>query len=60
MTCTKTMPLERFAKSQRRNAEKARCLKCMKKREEEDVDDSEPDSDDSDDYGYKETWHDIM
>ncbi|KAL0092556.1 hypothetical protein J3Q64DRAFT_1719539 [Phycomyces blakesleeanus] len=52
MTCTKTKPLESFAKVQRKHAEKARCLKCMKKREEEDLDDSEYDSDDdSDPYG---------
>ncbi|KAI9027138.1 hypothetical protein CLU79DRAFT_788620 [Phycomyces nitens] len=52
MTCSKTKPLESFAKVQRKHAEKARCLKCMKKREEEDLDDSEYDSDDdSDPYG---------
>ncbi|SAM03126.1 hypothetical protein [Absidia glauca] len=48
MTCTKHMPLEQFAKSQRKNADRARCLKCMKKREEEDVWASQSDSDDSD------------
>ncbi|KAG0178299.1 hypothetical protein DFQ28_008101 [Apophysomyces sp. BC1034] len=58
MTCTRTKPLEDFAKSQRRNAEKARCLNCMKKREEEHISDSEDVSDDSD--CYNETWHDIM
>ncbi|KAI9316746.1 Stc1 domain-containing protein [Dichotomocladium elegans] len=59
MTCTKTKPLEQFAKNQRRHAEKARCLKCMKKREEEDVQDSDPD-DSSDDEFLHETWHDHM
>ncbi|KAI8335736.1 hypothetical protein BC941DRAFT_338224, partial [Chlamydoabsidia padenii] len=48
MTCAKHMPLEQFAKSQRKHADRARCLKCMKKREEEDVWASESDSDDSD------------
>ncbi|KAI7856113.1 hypothetical protein BDC45DRAFT_72958 [Circinella umbellata] len=62
MTCTKTKPLEQFAKNQRKHAEKARCLKCMKKREDEDMNDSDPDyssDEDSDDPNY-ETWHDIM
>ncbi|KAI8987021.1 Stc1 domain-containing protein [Pilobolus umbonatus] len=48
MICSKTKPLEQFAKSQRRNAEKARCMKCIKKREEEDVWASDPDTDEDD------------
>ncbi|CAO3685834.1 unnamed protein product [Rhizopus stolonifer] len=51
MICAKTQPLEKFAKSQRRNAEKARCIKCIKKREEEDVWASEPDTDSDDEFG---------
>lgn len=73
MICSKTQPLDKFAKvillkkkkisapsdviftctkkSQRRNAEKARCIKCIKKREEEDVWASDPDSDSDDEYG---------
>ncbi|KAG2194237.1 hypothetical protein INT47_005705 [Mucor saturninus] len=51
MICSKTQPLDKFAKSQRRNAEKARCIKCIKKREEEDVWASDPDSDSEDEYG---------
>ncbi|CAO3592324.1 unnamed protein product [Absidia cylindrospora] len=50
MTCAKDMPLERFAKSQRKHSDRARCLKCMKKREEEDVWASESDSDSSGDW----------
>jgi len=57
MICTKTKPLEGFAKAQRRNAEKARCLACMKKYHEEDIYDSE---EDSDDYGDGETWNDVL
>ncbi|KAL1928646.1 hypothetical protein VTP01DRAFT_2432 [Rhizomucor pusillus] len=57
MICTLKKPKEQFAKNQRRNAERARCLKCMKKREEEDVHDSEPDDSSDDDYG-NETWYD--
>ncbi|KAM3578322.1 hypothetical protein VKS41_009264 [Umbelopsis sp. WA50703] len=53
MVCTKTKPLEGFAKAQRRNAEKARCLICMQKYHDEDIYDSE---EDSDDYGDGETW----
>ncbi|KAI8085143.1 uncharacterized protein BX664DRAFT_338620 [Halteromyces radiatus] len=59
MTCAKHMPLEQFAKSQRKHADRARCLKCMKKREEEDVWCSEPDSDDSDDNN-KGKWDDFL
>ncbi|KAI8890015.1 hypothetical protein K501DRAFT_237674 [Backusella circina FSU 941] len=51
MICSKTKPLEHFAKSQRKNAEKARCILCIKKREEEDVWDSD-DTDSDDDYDY--------
>ncbi|CDH56129.1 hypothetical protein RO3G_16263 [Lichtheimia corymbifera JMRC:FSU:9682] len=58
MTCTKTKPLEQFARNQRRHNEKARCLKCMKKREEEDMNDSDPDYS-SDDDELRETWHDF-
>ncbi|CAG8440211.1 3054_t:CDS:2 [Diversispora eburnea] len=59
MICTKTMLLEKFAKAQRKNAEKARCLDCMKKRNEEDPSDSEDGySDDS--YEKRETWDDIL
>ncbi|GAN10650.1 hypothetical protein MAM1_0381c10194 [Mucor ambiguus] len=50
MICSKTMPLDKFAKSQRKNAEKARCIKCIKKREQEDVWASDPDTDSEDDY----------
>ncbi|KAI7908059.1 Stc1 domain-containing protein [Cokeromyces recurvatus] len=50
MVCSKTQPLDKFAKSQRKNAEKARCLKCIKKREEEDVWASDPDTDSEDDF----------
>ncbi|KAH8552364.1 Stc1 domain-containing protein [Umbelopsis sp. PMI_123] len=57
MTCTKTKQLEDFAKAQRRNAEKARCLACMQKYHDEDIYDSE---EDSDDYGDAETWNDIL
>ncbi|KAG2177735.1 hypothetical protein INT43_002982 [Umbelopsis isabellina] len=53
MVCTKTKPLKGFAKAQRRNAEKARCLICMQKYHDEDIYDSE---EDSDDYGDGETW----
>ncbi|CAG8457541.1 10971_t:CDS:2 [Ambispora gerdemannii] len=63
MLCTKTMPLDDFAKAQRRNAEKARCLKCMAKRKksDEDEDDSAPDTEDDDeDVNYNETWDDIL
>ncbi|RIA96566.1 Stc1 domain-containing protein [Glomus cerebriforme] len=59
MLCTRTKPLEKFAKAQRKNAEKARCLQCMKKREEDDIDDSEPDTEDSD-GSYNETWDDVL
>ncbi|CAO3668245.1 unnamed protein product [Umbelopsis vinacea] len=58
MICTKTKPLEGFAKAQRRNAEKARCLKCMQKYHDEDIYDSEEDSEDYDDH--IETWNDIV
>ncbi|CAG8510845.1 4941_t:CDS:2 [Acaulospora morrowiae] len=65
MICTKTKPLEKFSKAQRRNAEKARCLECMEKRskedelvnEELDTDDYEEDSDDG---PLHETWDDIL
>ncbi|CAO3611446.1 unnamed protein product [Cunninghamella blakesleeana] len=59
MACGKTMALEHFAKSQRKHADRARCLKCMKKREEEDVWASESDSDDSDSNG-KGKWDDFL
>ncbi|CAI2185388.1 1024_t:CDS:2 [Funneliformis geosporum] len=59
MLCTRTMPLEKFAKAQRKNAEKARCSECMIKREEEDIDDSEPEDDDFDGPRY-DTWDDIL
>ncbi|CAG8443734.1 11255_t:CDS:2 [Ambispora leptoticha] len=36
MLCTRTKPLEDFAKAQRKNAEKARCSKCMEKRRKAD------------------------
>ncbi|KAI8977421.1 Stc1 domain-containing protein [Mycotypha africana] len=52
MLCGITKPLDQFAKNQRREAEKARCLKCMKKRAEEDPWATEPDSDDDDDDDY--------
>ncbi|KAI8576622.1 hypothetical protein K450DRAFT_255907 [Umbelopsis ramanniana AG] len=58
MICTKTKKLEDFAKAQRRNAEKARCLACMKKYHDEDIYDSEDDLDD--DYGDGETWNDVL
>ncbi|KAI9366329.1 Stc1 domain-containing protein [Pilaira anomala] len=48
--CSKTQPLDKFAKSQRRNAEKARCIKCNKKREEEDVWASDPETDSDDEF----------
>ncbi|GAA5799543.1 hypothetical protein HPULCUR_004959 [Helicostylum pulchrum] len=48
--CSKTQPLDKFAKSQRRNAEKARCIKCNKKREEEDVWASDPETESEDDF----------
>ncbi|KAI8074689.1 hypothetical protein BC940DRAFT_288845 [Gongronella butleri] len=57
MTCEKVQPLENYAKSQRKHADKARCLKCMKKREEEDVWNSASDSDDSDPEG---KWADFL
>ncbi|OBZ90262.1 hypothetical protein A0J61_01679 [Choanephora cucurbitarum] len=50
MLCSKTKPLDKFAKSQRRNQEKARCMQCIKKREEEDVWASEPDTESDDEY----------
>ncbi|ORZ20209.1 hypothetical protein BCR42DRAFT_408214 [Absidia repens] len=50
MTCGKEMPLERFAKSQRKHADRSRCIKCMKRREDEDVWASESDSDSSGDW----------
>ncbi|KAI8386989.1 hypothetical protein BD560DRAFT_383444 [Blakeslea trispora] len=50
MLCSKTRPLSEFAKSQRRNQEKARCMQCIKKREEEDVWASEPDTESDDEY----------
>ncbi|KAF0424063.1 Stc1 domain-containing protein [Gigaspora rosea] len=59
MVCTKTMPLDKFAKAQRKNAEKARCIECMKKQQDEDTDDSE-DYDESEDGSYNETWDDIL
>ncbi|CAO3611763.1 unnamed protein product [Mucor hiemalis] len=52
MICNKTQPLDKFAKNQRRNAEKARCLKCNKKRDEEDVWASDPDTDSENDYDF--------
>jgi hypothetical protein len=75
MICTKSFPLDKFAKSQRRNAEKARCIECMKKREKEDPNftpsdsDYESDSDEKsgvgkkeedDDNEFGETWHDLV
>ncbi|ORY94846.1 hypothetical protein BCR43DRAFT_494690 [Syncephalastrum racemosum] len=59
-SCTRTKPLESFAKNQRRNAHMARCLKCMKKREEEDVHDSEPDDDSESEGSENETWDDWL
>ncbi|KAI8642569.1 Stc1 domain-containing protein, partial [Parasitella parasitica] len=50
MICSKNLPLDKFAKSQRRNAEKARCIKCIKKREDEDVWASDTETDSDDDY----------
>ncbi|RUP51845.1 Stc1 domain-containing protein [Jimgerdemannia flammicorona] len=45
MICTKTMPLSKFAKAQRKNGERARCMTCLKKKEEEEIEDSEEDDD---------------
>ncbi|CAG8454107.1 9765_t:CDS:2 [Paraglomus brasilianum] len=58
MLCTRTKPLEDFAKAQRKNAEKAKCLSCMKKREKQDLTDSEPDDDSEGEYN--DTWDDIL
>ncbi|CEG73454.1 hypothetical protein RMATCC62417_08833 [Rhizopus microsporus] len=52
MMCNKRQPLDKFAKSQRRNAEKARCRKCIEKREKEDVWASDPDTDSDDEYDF--------
>ncbi|KAG1148486.1 hypothetical protein G6F37_006486 [Rhizopus arrhizus] len=52
MICAKTQPLEKFAKLQRRNAEKARCMKCIKKREEEDVWASESDTESEKEFDF--------
>ncbi|KAI9497947.1 Stc1 domain-containing protein [Zychaea mexicana] len=55
--CSKTKPLDQFARVQRRNAERPRCLKCMKKHRDEDVNDSDPDYS-SDGSSLSETWDD--
>ncbi|KAG9300231.1 hypothetical protein G9A89_007690 [Geosiphon pyriformis] len=60
MLCTRTMPLDKFAKAQRRNAEKARCRECMEKCEAIDIDDSEPDQSSEEDAYFNETWDDLL
>ncbi|KAG2189771.1 hypothetical protein INT46_007188 [Mucor plumbeus] len=46
MVCSKKMPLNKFALSQRKNHDRARCKKCIEKRQEEDVwSDNDTDSD---------------
>ncbi|ORX57471.1 hypothetical protein DM01DRAFT_1406036 [Hesseltinella vesiculosa] len=57
MTCDKQKPLSSFAKTQRKHADRARCLSCMKKREDEDVWASDSDSDDSD---MESKWSNFM
>ncbi|RUO96860.1 hypothetical protein BC936DRAFT_141340 [Jimgerdemannia flammicorona] len=61
MICAKTKPLDGFAKAQRKNAEKARCLKCMQTREDDNPNMSEDeDGDLEEDENYIETWHDVV
>ncbi|RUS25609.1 hypothetical protein BC938DRAFT_471902 [Jimgerdemannia flammicorona] len=58
MICTKTMPLSKFAKAQRKNGERARCMTCLKKKEEEEIEDSEED-DDGDELVYNDTIQEL-
>ncbi|CAH1759051.1 15696_t:CDS:2 [Entrophospora sp. SA101] len=59
MICTREKPLSEFAKAQRKNAEKARCIKCVDKHKDEDIDDSEPSESDPE-VEQNETWDDIL
>ncbi|KAK4517032.1 uncharacterized protein ATC70_000360 [Mucor velutinosus] len=50
MICSEKMPLNKFANTQRKNHERARCKKCIEKRQEEDVWSDNDITDSDDDY----------
>ncbi|RUS19066.1 hypothetical protein BC937DRAFT_88028 [Endogone sp. FLAS-F59071] len=61
MLCAKTKSLSGFAKAQRKNAERARCLRCMEQRENDDPNISEDSGENvEEDDDHTETWNDVL